>query len=83
MKLGNRIANSGSSSSSSIPYVVSDRQKPPCSFCCSSSSPSFKHLILKLKSQWKHHNLRWQNSTVRYSYDLQSYSLNFDDGLVH
>ncbi|KGN58293.1 hypothetical protein Csa_017624 [Cucumis sativus] len=81
MKLGNRIANSGSSSSS-IPYVVSDTQKPPC-FCCSSSSPSFKHLILKLKSQWKHHNLRWQNSTVRYSYDLQSYSLNFDDGLLH
>lgn len=75
MKLGNKIANSGSS----IPYVLGEPKNPTSSSC----SSSFKHLILKLKSQWKHHNFRWQNTTVQYSYDLQSYSLNFDDGLLH
>ncbi|KAG6606355.1 hypothetical protein SDJN03_03672, partial [Cucurbita argyrosperma subsp. sororia] len=72
LRLGNRIANSGSS----ISYV-GDSKTPPLS--CSSS---LRHLILKLKYQWKH-NLRLQKRTVQYSYDLQSYSLNFDDGLLH
>ncbi|CAL5432583.1 unnamed protein product [Camellia sinensis] len=40
-------------------------------------------LICRLKSQWKQ-TLRWERrtSTVLYSYDIQSYSQNFDDGCL-
>ncbi|XVE77967.1 hypothetical protein DITRI_Ditri13aG0106800 [Diplodiscus trichospermus] len=35
--------------------------------------------VLKLKSQWRQ-ALRLQRSSMKFSYDIHSYSLNFDDG---
>ena len=46
--------------------------------CCSLSC-IVKKLFCKLKNCWKQ-SLGWKRSTLQYSYDLQSYCLNFDDG---
>jgi hypothetical protein len=46
---------------------------------CGSLSCIVKKLFFKLKNCWKH-SLGWKRSTPQYSYDLQSYCLNFDDG---
>ncbi|CAN0885659.1 hypothetical protein LINGRAHAP2_LOCUS15179 [Linum grandiflorum] len=44
-----------------------------------------KKLVYKFKSQWKQAAIGFQNKdkspSAKYSYDIQSYSLNFDDGL--
>lgn len=37
-------------------------------------------LFYKLKNCWKQ-SLGWKRRTPQYSYDLQSYCLNFDDGV--
>ncbi|GLT41448.1 hypothetical protein SLA2020_155140 [Shorea laevis] len=39
-----------------------------------------KQLVWKVKSQCRE-ALRWQRSTMQFSYDFHSYSLNFDDGI--
>ncbi|WJX18375.1 hypothetical protein P8452_08177 [Trifolium repens] len=46
---------------------------------CGSLSCIVKKLFCKLKNCWKQ-SLGWKRSTPQYSYDLQSYCLNFDDG---
>lgn len=46
--------------------------------CCSLSF-IVKKLFCKLKNCWKQ-SLGWKRSSPQYSYDLQSYCLNFDDG---
>ncbi|CAK8571724.1 unnamed protein product [Lathyrus sativus] len=39
-----------------------------------------RKLFYKLKNCWKQ-SLGWKRRTPQYSYDLQSYCLNFDDGI--
>ncbi|KAK8694039.1 hypothetical protein V6N13_071603 [Hibiscus sabdariffa] len=40
-----------------------------------------KQFVWKVKSQWtQRQSSRSQRSSMRFSYDLHSYSLNFDDG---
>ncbi|KAF7818467.1 hypothetical protein G2W53_023922 [Senna tora] len=46
----------------------------------SSSSSFVRQIVYKLKGQWKQ-DLGWERRrSPRFSYDHQSYSLNFDDG---
>ncbi|KAK7277484.1 hypothetical protein RJT34_22497 [Clitoria ternatea] len=47
---------------------------------CFPSSCILRQVCCKLKNRFKQ-VLGWQRSSPRYSYDLHSYSLNFDDGL--
>ncbi|KAL4363332.1 hypothetical protein GQ457_04G026940 [Hibiscus cannabinus] len=43
-----------------------------------------KQFVWKVKSQWTQRQAsRSQRSSMRFSYDLHSYSLNFDDGFSH
>lgn len=46
---------------------------------CCHVSYLLRKLIWKLKSQWKQ-AVGWRKSYTHYTYDLQSYSLNFDNG---
>jgi hypothetical protein len=73
LKLGKRIASAGSS-------VTLGSVKRRTLLDCWHGSYVLRQLVGKFKSQWKQ-NLGWQRSRVQYSYDLHSYSLNFDDGV--
>ncbi|CAN0885723.1 hypothetical protein LINGRAHAP2_LOCUS15191 [Linum grandiflorum] len=88
---GKRISSSftGSSSSSSssaaaaaaVAIVVGRKRKGgPLGWCCSRSYVP-KKWVNKFKAQWKK-AIGWRKSSCppQYSYDIQSYSLNFDDG---
>ncbi|KAM1987753.1 hypothetical protein ACFX15_034969 [Malus domestica] len=67
-----RIASAGSE----VKLVGNQSSASSVGYC---GSYLLRQLFWKLKSQWKQ-GLGWQKSYNRYSYDLQSYSLNFDDG---
>ncbi|XVF72071.1 hypothetical protein PTKIN_Ptkin12aG0091900 [Pterospermum kingtungense] len=58
--------------------LISVERRP--TLCCSSKWHVLKQLVWKLKSQWRQQALRLQRSSKQFSYDLHSYSLNFDDG---
>ncbi|KAK8557623.1 hypothetical protein V6N12_009852 [Hibiscus sabdariffa] len=47
--------------------------------CCCSKFHELKQFVSKLKSQWRK-AMRLQRSSMQFSYDFHSYSLNFDDG---
>ncbi|CAN6310860.1 unnamed protein product [Urochloa humidicola] len=47
----------------------------------SRSAAAVKRLLLKLRSTWSRRAARPRRAAVSFGYDLQSYSLNFDDGL--
>ncbi|KAK8688567.1 hypothetical protein V6N13_087328 [Hibiscus sabdariffa] len=40
-----------------------------------------KQFVWKVKSQWRQRQRQRQRSGMHFSYDLHSYSLNFDDGV--
>ncbi|CAN0885703.1 hypothetical protein LINGRAHAP2_LOCUS15191 [Linum grandiflorum] len=56
------------------------RKGGPLGWCCSRSYVP-KKWVNKFKAQWKK-AIGWRKSSCppQYSYDIQSYSLNFDDG---
>ncbi|CAN1762957.1 hypothetical protein LINPERHAP1_LOCUS8617 [Linum perenne] len=57
-------------------------RKGPLGWCCSRSYVP-KKWVYKFKAQWKK-AIGWKKSSTttpsQYKYDIQSYSLNFDDG---
>ncbi|XVE72868.1 hypothetical protein DITRI_Ditri11bG0072800 [Diplodiscus trichospermus] len=57
--------------------LISVQRMP--TLCCRSKSCAWKQFVWKLKSQWRE-ALRLQRSSMQFSYDFHSYSLNFDDG---
>ncbi|PON44359.1 hypothetical protein PanWU01x14_267480 [Parasponia andersonii] len=71
---GKRIVSSGSAVT-----VVSFQRRASFRCCCYNAPYLLRQLIWRLKSHWKR-ALGAQRSRVRYSYDIRSYSLNFDDG---
>jgi len=73
LKLGKRIASAGSA-------VTLGSVKRRTLLDCWHGSYVLRQLVGKFKSQWNQ-NLGWQRNRTRYSYDLHSYSLNFDDGV--
>ncbi|KAJ9169663.1 hypothetical protein P3X46_017825 [Hevea brasiliensis] len=74
-KWGKRIASTESA-------ITHGNVKIRGSFSCFCGSHVLRQLVWKFRTKWKQ-ALGWQRSSVRYSYDLHSYSLNFDDGLHH
>ncbi|CAN0885657.1 hypothetical protein LINGRAHAP2_LOCUS15179 [Linum grandiflorum] len=87
LSLGKRIAagsstTTGSSSSSSTSADLFGGQEKKIAVM-GYNVP--KKLVYKFKSQWKQAAIGFQNKdkspSAKYSYDIQSYSLNFDDGL--
>ncbi|KAJ8899481.1 hypothetical protein K2173_018455 [Erythroxylum novogranatense] len=49
---------------------------------CRRGSNVLRLIVWKLRRQWNKQTSGWQRtSTSHYSYDLYSYSMNFDDGL--
>lgn len=57
--------------------------KNQASFGCCCGSYVLRQLVWKFRIKWKQ-ALGWRRSSgVRYTYDIHSYSLNFDDGLHH
>lgn len=74
-KLRKRIASAGSGFT-----LLSGKRRAPLD-CCHGSYV-LRQLVWKFKSQWKQ-ALNQQRSSAQYSYDLHSYSLNFDDGSPH
>lgn len=75
LKWGKKLGNTGS-----VVALVSLERKEPSGGC--SASYMVMQLFWKLKSLWKQ-ALGWQRMNVQYSYDIHSYSLNFDDGSFH
>lgn len=65
------------STGSAVTLVSLERKDPSGGGC--STSYVVMQLFWKLKSLWKQ-ALGWQRMNVQYSYDIHSYSLNFDDG---
>ncbi|KAG2713686.1 hypothetical protein I3760_04G188100 [Carya illinoinensis] len=49
---------------------------------CNRGSSLLWQSVWKCKSLWKQ-NFGWQRSKAKYSYDLRSYTLNFDDGFFN
>jgi hypothetical protein len=45
------------------------------------SAAAVKQLLSRLRSTWRRRAARPRRPAVRFGYDLQSYSQNFDDGL--
>ncbi|CAN1193027.1 hypothetical protein LINPERHAP1_LOCUS8618 [Linum perenne] len=85
-RIGSSFTASSSSSSSSaaaaaVAMGVGMKRKGPLGWCCSRSYVP-KKWVYKFKAQWKK-AIGWKKSSTtpsQYSYDIQSYSLNFDDG---
>lgn len=73
LKLGKRIASAGSA------ITLGGSVKRRTLLDCCHGAYALRQLAGKFKSQWKQ-TLGWQRSRAQYSYDLHSYSLNFDDG---
>lgn len=73
VKLRKRISCDGSAIT-----VVSVKRRAHQLDCCHGSR-LLRQLVWKFKSLWKQ-NFCLQRSKAQYSYDLHSYSLNFDDG---
>ncbi|CAN1292469.1 hypothetical protein LINPERPRIM_LOCUS21585 [Linum perenne] len=72
---GKRIA------AAAVAMGVGMKRKGPLGWCCSRSYVP-KKWVYKFKAQWKK-AIGWKKSSTtpsQYSYDIQSYSLNFDDG---
>ncbi|CAN1292470.1 hypothetical protein LINPERPRIM_LOCUS21586 [Linum perenne] len=73
---GKRIA------SAVVAIGVGMKRKGPLGWCCSRSYVP-KKWVYKFKAQWKK-AIGWKKSSTttpsQYKYDIQSYSLNFDDG---
>ncbi|GLT41294.1 hypothetical protein SLA2020_153690 [Shorea laevis] len=69
LKWGKKVAHT--------PTTVSARRKTP--LCCCTRYV-LKQLVWRVKAQCRQ-ALRWQRSSMQFSYDFQSYSLNFDDGV--
>jgi len=68
---------SRNSSTGSAVTLVSVKRRLP--FCRHGGSSFLMQLFWKFRTQWKQ-AFRWQRSSAQCSYDLYSYSLNFDDG---
>lgn len=49
---------------------------------CSCGSYLLRQSVRKFKSLWKQ-DFSWQRSKAKFSYDLRSYTLNFDDGFFN
>ncbi|CAN1193028.1 hypothetical protein LINPERHAP2_LOCUS41834 [Linum perenne] len=85
-RIGSSFTASSSSSSSAaagaVAIGVGMKRKGPLGWCCSRSYVPNKW-VYKFKAQWKK-TIGWKKSSTttpsQYSYDIQSYSLNFDDG---
>ncbi|CAN1292497.1 hypothetical protein LINPERPRIM_LOCUS21596 [Linum perenne] len=89
-RFGKRIGSSFTASSSSslsaaagaVAIGVGMKRKGPLGWCCSRSYVP-KKWVYKFKAQWKK-AIGWKKSSTtipsQYNYDIQSYSLNFDDG---
>lgn len=75
-KWGKRIASTESA------ITLGNAKGRRLSFSCCCGLHVLKKLVLKFRTKWKQ-ALGWQRSSIQYSYDLYSYSLNFDDGLCH
>lgn len=71
---------SRNSSTGSAVTLVSVKRRLP--FCRHDGSSFLLQLFWKFRTQWKQ-AFGWQRSSAQCSYDLYSYSLNFDDGLCH
>ncbi|OMP03199.1 hypothetical protein COLO4_10585 [Corchorus olitorius] len=76
LKLEKKVANDGYAMK-----LIPVQRKPI--LCCRSKSYVLKQLMWKLKSQWKQAMKMQRNTSRQFSYDLHSYSLNFDDGFCH
>jgi hypothetical protein len=46
------------------------------------SAAAAKQLLSRLRSTWRRRAARARRPAIRFGYDLQSYSQNFDDGLA-
>ncbi|XP_002526557.2 uncharacterized protein LOC8266481 [Ricinus communis] len=75
IKWGKRIATTESAIT-----LGNVRNRVPFSCCC--GLRVLRQLLWKFRTQWKQ-ALGWRRNSVKYSYDIHSYSLNFDDGLYH
>ncbi|CAK7349334.1 unnamed protein product [Dovyalis caffra] len=75
LKWGSRISSTGPAVT-----LVSVKRRVPFGRHCGSSF--LMQLFWKFRTQWKQ-AFGWQRSRAQCSYDLYSYSLNFDDGLCH
>ncbi|KAK3193460.1 hypothetical protein Dsin_024770 [Dipteronia sinensis] len=73
LKLGKKMR----STESSVKLGRVERRVPTSCVC---KSHMWRQLVWKLKSLWKQ-ALGRQRISIRYSYDIHSYSLNFDDGI--
>ncbi|XP_050207169.1 uncharacterized protein LOC126656607 [Mercurialis annua] len=56
--------------------------KSRASFNCCCGLHVLRRILWKLRTQLKQ-SLGWRQSSIQYSYDIHSYSLNFDDGRYH
>ncbi|CAN0885715.1 hypothetical protein LINGRAHAP2_LOCUS15191 [Linum grandiflorum] len=77
---GKRISSSFTAAAAVAIVVGRKRKGGPLGWCCSRSYVP-KKWVNKFKAQWKK-AIGWRKSSCppQYSYDIQSYSLNFDDG---
>ncbi|WCJ38198.1 hypothetical protein M5689_019271 [Euphorbia peplus] len=78
----NQFLKSGKRTSSIESSITLGNAKNRVSFrsCCES------RILRQLLRKFRKHSrqaLGWKKKSVKYSYDIYSYSLNFDDGLYH
>ncbi|XXG44112.1 hypothetical protein AAC387_Pa01g3994 [Persea americana] len=78
MNWGSRVASRDRDTSFTLVRVQS--QAMMTKWCC--GSMVLRQLVWRLKSQWRQFT-RSRRRRVRFSYDLHSYSQNFDDGSLH
>ncbi|CAI0461515.1 unnamed protein product [Linum tenue] len=75
---GKRIPSSTASSAAMV--AIADRKRKVPSGSCRNKSYVPKRWVHKLRAQWKQ-TIGWQkSSSSQFSYDICSYSLNFDEG---
>ncbi|KAL9228253.1 hypothetical protein vseg_003854 [Gypsophila vaccaria] len=79
LKAGRRVACAGSSSAASGAAAVSKTRHLQC---FRGGSLLLKQLVWRIRSRWRQYYMDRQQKgcTVKYSYDAQSYSQNFDSG---
>ncbi|WCJ38199.1 hypothetical protein M5689_019272 [Euphorbia peplus] len=77
-----QFLNSGKRTVSTESAITLGNVKSRASFHYFCGSHILRQLLRKLRKQCKQ-ALGWKKTSVKYSYDIYSYSLNFDDGLYH
>ncbi|WCJ38196.1 hypothetical protein M5689_019269 [Euphorbia peplus] len=78
----NQLLKSGKRTASIESSITLGNAKSRVSFRCCCESRILRQLLRKLRKQCRQ-GLGWKKKSVKYSYDIYSYSLNFDDGLHH